>query len=108
MKRNFCHVVAPSTEAASYCSPGIAMRPASKINVQNGNDFQMCASIEKLSAKVGSLTQFGPSNPVNLKINELITPHSGFNMKRIDKIVGIDGTAHGRMNTSESALIHQR
>ena len=29
-------------------------------------------------------------------------------MKRIDRMVGIDGTAHGRMNTSESHLIHGR
>src|SRR6478735_382147 len=29
-------------------------------------------------------------------------------MNRIDRMVGIDGTAHGRMNTSESHLIHVR
>ena len=29
-------------------------------------------------------------------------------MKRIDRIVGIDGTAHGRMNTSDSHLIQVR
>ena len=29
-------------------------------------------------------------------------------MKRIDRIVGIDGTAHGRMNSSDSHLIHVR
>jgi len=27
-------------------------------------------------------------------------------MKRIDKMVGIDGTAQGRMNSSERTLIH--
>ncbi len=32
-------------------------------------------------------------------------PHSGFSMNRNDRIVGIDGTAHGRMNTSDSHLI---
>ena len=47
MKRNFCQRVAPSTEAASYCSAGIASRPAIRISVQNGSDFQMCISIEK-------------------------------------------------------------
>ena len=29
-------------------------------------------------------------------------------MKRIDRIVGIDGTAHGRMNSTDSHLIHGR
>jgi hypothetical protein len=29
-------------------------------------------------------------------------------MKRIDKIVGIDGTAQGRMNNNDSHLIHHR
>ena len=38
----------------------------------------------------------------------LITPHSGLSMKRTDRMVGIDGTAQGRMNSTASALIHQR
>ena len=63
MKRNFCQRVAPSTLAASYCSAGIASRPATRISVQNGRLFQMCISIEKLSASVGSFSQFGPSRP---------------------------------------------
>src|SRR5438477_5026622 len=108
MKRNFCHDVAPSTDAASYCSAGIASRPATRISVQNGSDFHTCISIEKLKASAGSLSQFGPSIPVRRKISELITPHSGLSMKRTDRIVGIDGTAHGRMKSSDSALIHQR
>ena len=29
-------------------------------------------------------------------------------MKRIDRMVGIDGTAQGRMNSSDSHLIHVR
>ena len=29
-------------------------------------------------------------------------------MKRIDRIVGIDGTAHGKMNSTDSHLIHGR
>src|SRR3569832_1877614 len=78
---NFCQLVAPSTEAASYCSPGIASRPATRINVQNGSDFQMCISIEKLNASAGSFNQLGPSLPVSRKIVLLITPHSGFSMK---------------------------
>ena len=38
----------------------------------------------------------------------LITPHSGLSMKRIERMVGIDGTAHGRMNSTDSHLIHGR
>ncbi len=35
-------------------------------------------------------------------------PHSGLSMKRMDRIVGIDGTAQGRMNNSDSHWIHGR
>src|SRR3954470_14431440 len=108
MKRNFCQLVAPSTDAASYCSPGIASRPATRISVQNGSDFHTCMIIEKDNASVGSFNQLGPSLPVSLKISVLMTPHSGFNMKRTERIVGIEGSAHGRMNSTESTLIHQR
>jgi hypothetical protein len=38
----------------------------------------------------------------------LMTPHSGFSMKRTERIVGIDGTAHGRMNSTDIHLIHGR
>ena len=38
----------------------------------------------------------------------LITPHSGLSMKRTDRMVGIDGTAHGMMKITDSTLIHQR
>src|SRR4051812_21490836 len=102
MKRNFCQRVAPSTDAASYCSAGMAMRPASKINVQKGRDFQMWASMEKDRASVGSLSQLGPSMPVALKIRVLMTPHSGLSMKRIDKMVGMEGTAQGRIKITDS------
>ena len=37
-----------------------------------------------------------------------MTPHSGLSMKRIDRMVGIDGTAQGRMKSTDSTLIHQR
>src|SRR4051812_4071697 len=97
MNLNFCQLVAPSTEAASYCSAGIANRPATRIRVQNGSDFQMCISIEKASARVGSFSQFGPSMRKKWNRVLLITPHSGFSMNRTERIVGIDGTAHGRM-----------
>ncbi len=61
-----------------------------------------------VSATVGSLSQFGPSSPVSLKISVLTTPHSGLNMKRTDRMVGIDGTAQGRMNSTDSHLIQGR
>ena len=108
MNLNFCQFVAPSTEAASYCSEGIASRPAIRISVQKGSDFHTCISIEKPSASVGLLSQFGPSAPVSLKISVLITPHSGLSMKRTERIVGIDGSAQGRMKISDRSLIHQR
>src|SRR6478735_6491926 len=108
MNLNFCQLVAPSTAAASYCSAGMAMRPATRIRVQNGSDFQTCITIEKDSAMAGSFSQLGPSRPVKRKISELITPHSGLSMKRTERLVGIEGTAQGRMNSTESALIHQR
>src|SRR6478609_313428 len=63
MKRNFCQLLAPSTEAASYCSAGIDRRPAMRISVQNGSDFHTCISMEKESASVGSFSQLGPSMP---------------------------------------------
>src|SRR4030081_1030182 len=108
MKRNFCHQLAPSTSAASNRSPGIASRPVIRISLQNGSDFQMCTAIAMDSASEGSLSQFGPSSPVNLKISWLTTPHSGLSMKRTDRMVGIEGTAQGRMNSTDSHLIQER
>src|SRR3954463_16822906 len=108
MKRNFCQLLAPSTAAASYCSEGIDSRPATRISVQNGSDFHSCSPFENVSASHGSFSQLGPSSPVKRKISELMTPHSGFSMNRTERMVGIDGTAHGMMNSTESALIHQR
>src|SRR6195952_3166853 len=108
MKRNFCHQLAPSTSAASNRSCEIASRPVIRIRVQNGSDFQICTRIAIDSASEGSLRQFGPSSPVNLKISWLMTPHSGLSMKRTDRMVGIDGTAQGRMNSTDSHLIHHR
>src|SRR5580700_10234662 len=107
-KRNFCHLVAPSTSAASNRSCEMARRPVIRIKVQNGSDFQMWTPIAMVSATVGSFSQFGPSSPVNLKISWLTTPHSGLNMKRTDRMVGIDGTAQGRMNSTDSHLIQRR
>src|ERR671938_1681743 len=75
------------------------------MRVQNGSDFQMWTTIASASASVGSFSQFGPSSPVRLKMRWLITPHSGLSMKRKDRMVGIDGTAQGRMNRTESQRI---
>src|SRR5712691_7425915 len=105
---NLCQAVAPSTPAASYCSRGMARRPAIRISVQNGSDFQMCVSIARPRPMRGSFSQLGPSAAVSLKIIELITPHSGLNMKRIEKMVGIEGTAQGRRKITESQRIHVR
>src|SRR6267142_2750283 len=108
MKRNFCQRVAPSTDAASYCSPGIASRPATRIKVQKGSDFHTCISIENLSASVGLLSQLGPSRPVRRKMVVLITPHSGLSMKRTERMVGIDGTAHGRMKSTVLMAVRKK
>src|SRR5260370_42301857 len=86
----------------------MASRPASRIRVQNGSDFQMCTTMESDSASVGSFSQFGPSSPVRLKISVLITPHSGLSMKRTDRMVGIDGNAQGSTNSTVKTLTNQR
>src|SRR5579864_4653214 len=108
MKRNFCHQLAPSTSAASNRSCEIASLPVIRISVQNGSDFQMCTPIAIESATAGSLSQFGPSSPVNLKMSWLTMPHSGLSMKRTDRMVGIDVTVQGKMKTTESQRIHER
>src|SRR5258705_10372025 len=55
---NFCQPLAPSTLAASYCSFGMARRPAIRISVQNGSAVQICTSIAMESASGGRFTQF--------------------------------------------------
>src|SRR5258706_10095291 len=107
-KRKRCQAEAPSTAAASYCSRGMARRPAIRISVQNGSDFQMCVSMARLRPMTGSLSQLGPSCAVSRKITELITPHSGLNMKRIEKMVGMEGTAQGSRNSTDSQRIQTR
>src|SRR5471030_3147163 len=86
----------------------MASRPASRISVQNGSDFHMCTTIDSESASVGSFSQFGPSSPVKEKISWLITPHSGLSMKRIELMVGIEGTAQGSTNSTARIFTHQR
>src|SRR5688572_1239620 len=86
----------------------MARRPAIRISVQNGSDFQMWVSIDRPRPMRGSFSQFGPSAAVSLKITVLITPHSGLNMKRIEKMVGIDGTAQGSRKSTETQRIQTR
>src|SRR5918994_1376931 len=83
-------------------------RPAIRISVQKGSDFQMWVSMARPRPMCGSLSQFGPSSAVSLKYTELITPHSGLNMKRIEKMVGIDGTAQGSRNSTDIQRIQVR
>src|SRR3954465_8742365 len=105
---NFCQPVAPSTLAASYCSRGMASRPAIRISVQNGSAFQMCTTIAMDSASVGLVSQFGPSWAVSRKMSEFTIPHSGLSMKRMEKMVGIAGTAHGMMKITDNHRIQVR
>src|SRR4051794_3973750 len=83
----------------------MARRPATRISVQNGNDFQMWTVIASASARGGLLSQFGPSSWVSRKIVWLMMPHSGLSMNRTDRIVGMDGTAQGRMKIRDSTRI---
>src|ERR1700704_6425974 len=68
----------------------------------------MCTSIAIDSASGGLLSQFGPSSAVRRKMTELMIPHSGFSMKRIEKMVGIAGTAQGMMKITDSQRIQRR
>src|SRR5471030_660810 len=86
----------------------MARRPARRMRVQNGSDFQIWTTIDSDSASVGSFSQFGPSSAVSEKMIWLITPHSGLSMKRIEMMVGIDGTAQGSTNNTERTFTHQR
>src|SRR5579864_8954735 len=108
MKRNFCHQLAPSTSAASNRSCEIANLPVIRISVQKGSDFQMCTPIAMASATAGSFSQFGPSSPVSLKMIWFTMPHSGLSMKCTERMVGIEGTAQGRMKITDSHLIQLR
>ena len=41
-------------------------------------------------------------------MSEFTSPHSGLSMKRIEKMVGIDGTAQGMMKITDSQRIQTR
>src|SRR4051812_50108312 len=71
---NFCHAVAPSTLAASYCSFGIARRPATRISVQKGSAFQMCTTIAMIIASGGVGGQVRPSLWDQREKREFTTP----------------------------------
>src|SRR5688572_7499439 len=86
----------------------MARRPAIRIRVQKGSDFQMWVSIARARPMRGSLSQFGPSFSVSLKMVELTMPHSGLNMKRIEKMVGMEGTAHGSRKITDIQRIQLR
>src|SRR5260370_7181517 len=58
--------------------------------------------------RAGGLSGLGASICVRGKMSELTTPHSGFRMKRIEKMVGIDGAAQGMMKMTLSQRIHTR
>src|SRR5258708_40282684 len=105
MKRNFCQPEAPSTDAASYCSAGMARRPATKISVQNGSDFQMCTRIASESARIGSFSQFGPAGCVSRKIPEVMSPHPGVGMKRKGRMAGVDSHGPGRERRGEGHFV---
>ena len=53
-------MLAPSTAAASYCSPGIAFNPARNEIPKNGNPRQMLTKITDAIAVPGSLSQPTP------------------------------------------------
>src|SRR5579862_9678058 len=51
---------APSMDAASGISLGIAVRPASRITVENGISRQQCTRITDAMASLVSPSQYGP------------------------------------------------
>src|SRR5438128_9689185 len=108
IQRNCCQRPAPSTDAASYRSFGMASRPVTRMSVQNGSDFQMWTAPAMENAIQRSLSQFGPSTWKSLKMRLLTRPHSGFSMKRKERMVGMEGTAQGRMNITDSTRIQVR
>src|SRR5215213_6178904 len=84
------------------------MRPASRIRVQNGRYFQIWTVITEPKASVGSTSHQGPSIWNMSQRRPFTIPHSELSIQRNEKIVGIDGTAHGRMKITLSQRIHGR
>src|SRR5437899_5603119 len=66
----------------------------------------MCTSIAIAIASCGLVSQLGPSSDVSRKMSELTSPHSGLSMKRMEKMVGMAGTAQGMMKITDSQRIH--
>jgi len=102
---NICSRVAPSIRAASYRSCGIAIRPARRIRVQNGRYFQMWTVITEPKARCGRTSHQGASMPNQYQRMLLSMPHSEFSIHRNDRMVGIEGTAQGRMKMMDSQRI---
>ena len=71
---------------------------------RTAGDFQMCISIEKLSASRRVVQPVRAVQSGEPEDGLLMTPHSGLSMKRTDRMVGIDGTAQGRMKSTASDL----
>ena len=60
MCRNLRQALAPSIEAASYCSASIALRPATIRMMKNGRPDQMFTRMTDGKAVVGSPSQGNP------------------------------------------------
>src|SRR5438445_7945340 len=85
----------------------MAMRPASRMTVQNGIHFQMCEVMTAPSASHRELSsQPGPSMPKTLNRKLLIRPHSPLSIQWIEMNEGSAGIAHGSTKTSSRDLTH--
>src|SRR3954454_13261048 len=78
MLRNCCHEFAPSSDAASYSSPGTSSSAARKITITVPDVQSPMAASDGL-AKAGSLNQSGPWMP-NSARNWFTGPVAGFRM----------------------------
>jgi hypothetical protein len=59
-------------------------------------------------ARSGSSSQPGPGNTPKTPNRMLLTiPHSELSIQRNDRMVGIEGTAHGRMKTIDTQRIQR-
>ena len=82
--KNMRKPVAPSTRAASWMSDGIAIRPASRMMVQNGSHFQTWVTITAPRAIQRSVSQSGPVTPNRCQMMLFSIPHSPFSIQWIE------------------------
>ena len=68
----------------------------------------MWTKITEPKARSGLTSHHGPSMPNRVQSRLLNIPHSEFSIQRNEKIVGIDGTAQGRMKITLSQRTHGR